>query len=187
MNNGTNIGTQGFAWAVFGGEAIRTIFDLRWEIAFCIVLILADFWWGWRESKMHYIKAKEAGDDAIAKDSKFRFSKAGRRTANKIVDYLTYLVVGCLAGMAITEPLGWANHVTTSAVCLIFACAFEVSSIIGHICVIKGIDVPKLTFKSVFKFIVRLVVNFVKKKDDDLGDALDTTVKEIDGEYEKRD
>lgn len=182
-----DIGTQGFAWAVFGGEAVSTIFDLRWMLAFVLALIFTDFWWGWRESVMHYKKAKEAGDERLMRESKFRFSKAGRRTANKIVDYLTYLLIGCFAGMAITEPLGWANHVTTSAICLTFACTFEVSSIIGHVCAIKGIEAPKLTLKSVFKFIVRLIVNIVKKKDDDIGDALDTTVKETEGENTKSD
>ena len=187
MNNGTNIGTQGFAWAVFGGEAIQTVFDLRWAIVFCIVLILVDFWWGVSESKMRYKEAIKAGNEYLAKEYKFRFSKAGRRSANKIVDYLTYLLVGCFAGMAITEPLGWANHITTSAICLGFAFLFEVSSIVGHICAVKGIKTPKLTFKSVFKFVVTLIVNFIKKKNDDLGEALDETVKETESENAKSD
>ena len=52
---------------------------------------------------MHRQKATRAVDK---ERYRFHFSQAGRRTLNKCVDYLTYLLVGCVAGLAITEPMG---------------------------------------------------------------------------------
>ena len=134
-----------------GGEALTALYDLRWMLVLIVILILADFWFGVSES--------------IKKHEHFRFSKAGRRTCNKAVDYLTYLLVGALLGLAIFEPLGWTNHTTTAAVGLGFGCIWEVDSIVGHVYALHGI-------KNKFS-VKRFIIALIKRKDKDLGEAVE--------------
>lgn len=103
---------------------------------------------------------------------KFHFSQAGRRTLNKCVDYLTYLLVGCVAGLAITEPMGIAEHTTTAAIGLGFGMLFELSSIVGHIAVVKGINI-KLNLK-------KLIVAIIKHKSEEVAEILDEGIEDID-------
>ena len=114
-------------WATFGAEAKGTIFELRWMICAMVVMTLIDFYWGTRES--------------LAKGDKWHFSRAGRRTLTKNIEYMTYLLLGCVVGYSTTEPLGIANHITTSAVGLAFGMAFDLNSIIGHVLQVKGVSV----------------------------------------------
>ena len=163
-----NIGAQGVSWTVFGAECLQAVNDLRWMIIFAIILIATDFWWGVREQAMRRQQATRTIDK---ERFKFHFSQAGRRTLNKAVDYLTYLLVGCVAGLAITEPMGIATHTTTAAVGLGFGCLFEISSIVGHIAAVKGINIH-LNLK-------RLLVAIVKHKSEDLADILDEGIEDI--------
>ena len=117
------------------------------------------------------MKYKKATTDKEREKYKFHKSKAIRRSANKFVDYLTYLLVGCVLGMAILEPLGICDHVTSAAAGLGLGCVADMMSIVGHYCAVKGIDF------DAWKFIKRLVVVFVKKKDEDMGEALEETIK----------
>lgn len=134
-----------------GGEALTALYDLRWMLVLIVILILADFWFGVSES--------------IKKHEHFRFSRAGRRTCNKAVDYLTYLLVGALLGLAIFEPLGWTNHTTTAAVGLGFGCIWEIDSIVGHVCALHGI-------KNKFS-VKRFIIALIKRKDKELGEAVE--------------
>lgn len=143
--------------------------DLRWMIVFAAILIATDFWWGCREQAMMRNKATRAADK---ERFKFHFSRAGRRTLNKAVDYLTYLLVGCVAGLAITEPMGIATHTTTAAIGLGFGCLFEISSIVGHIAVVKGINI-RLNLK-------RLIVAIIKHKSEEVAEILDEGIESID-------
>ena len=163
-------------WSVLAEEFLSAIYDLRWMIIFCVVLIVTDFWWGWRECKHHREKAKT---DDEKKSYKFRFSTAGRRTLNKLVDYTTYLLLGSIAGLAITEPLGVCTHTTSAALGLGFGCLFELSSIVGHIAQVRGVNI-KLNLKG---FLVALV----KKKSEDLGEILDQGIEEIEDNRQKKE
>ena len=151
MNNVTASGGKAFVCGTMGGEALGALFDLRWMLVLVVVLIVADFWFGVSES--------------LQKHEHFRFSRAGRRTCNKAVDYLTYLLLGSVLGLAIFEPLGWATHTTTAAVGLGFGCVWEVDSIVGHVCGLHGIT----NRFSVKRFIIALI----KKKDEDVGEAVE--------------
>ena len=143
-------------WAVMGAEAMTALYDLRWMIVFIVALILCDFWWGISESR-------KTGQE-------LRFSRAGRRTCNKLVDYLTYLLVGALLGLAIFEPLEWATHTTTAAVALGFGCLWEIDSIVGHVCAVHNI---RWNFS-----VKKLIVSLVKKKSEDLGEAVEDAMEE---------
>lgn len=150
-NSITNSGGKAIVMSTMGGEALTVLFDLRWMLVLIVVLIVADFWFGVSES--------------LQKREHFRFSRAGRRTCNKAVDYVTYLILGSVLGLAIFEPLGWATHVTTAAIGLGFGCMWEIDSIVGHMCVLHGI-------KNHFS-VKRFIVSLMKKKDKDMGEAIE--------------
>lgn len=156
------------SWTVFGAECLTAVYDLRWMIILAVILIGTDFWWGCREQAMHRQRATRAIDK---ERFKFHFSQAGRRTLNKAVDYLTYLLVGCVAGLAITEPMGIATHTTTAAVGLGFGMLFELSSIVGHIAAVKGVNI-KLDLK-------KLIVAIIKHKSEEVAEIFDEGIEEI--------
>lgn len=140
--------------SAMGTEALSALFDLRWMLVAVVVLIVADFWFGLSES--------------LQKHKDFRFSRAGRRTCNKAVDYLTYLIVGAVLGLAIFEPLGWATHTTTAAIGLGFGCVWEIDSIMGHVCALHGVQ---------WKFgVKKMIIVLLKRKSPDLGDAVEEAV-----------
>lgn len=142
---------KAFVVGTMSTEALTALFDLRWMLVLIVVLIVADFWFGVSES--------------LKKCEHFRFSRAGRRTCNKAVDYVTYLILGSVLGLAIFEPLGWANHVTTAAIGLGFGCIWELDSIVGHVCALHGIQ-NKISIK-------RFIIAILKRKNNDLGEAVE--------------
>lgn len=168
MTTTNNIGAQGVSWTVFGAECLSAVYDLRWMIILAVILIGTDFWWGCREQAMHRQQATRAADK---ERYRFHFSQAGRRTLNKCVDYLTYLLVGCVAGLAITEPMGIATHTTTAAIGLGFGMLFELSSIVGHIAAVKGINI-RLNLK-------KLIVAIIKHKSEEVAEILDEGIEDI--------
>lgn len=159
MVNGMTASTgRAVVVGTMGAEALTALYDLRWMLVLIVVLIVADFWFGVSES--------------LHKKEHFRFSRAGRRTCNKAVDYVTYLILGSVIGLAIFEPLGWATHTTTAAIGLGFGCVWEVDSIVGHVCELHGV-------KNRFS-IKRLIIALIKKKDADMGEAVEEACGEND-------
>ncbi len=148
---------KGTSASILGAEMLGLFWDLRWLIMLAIILVIVDFRFG--------IKA------AQARGEKIRKSKAGRRTANKLIDYICYLVLGGIIGRAIGEPLG-ISHVIIAAVCMALACLFEVDSIIQNICESKGL---KCHF-SVWK----MALAIVKTRRKDLGDAIEQGIEQED-------
>ena len=151
MNGMTASAGRAVVVGTMGTEALTALYDLRWMLVLIVVLIVADFWFGVSES--------------LHKHEHFRFSRAGRRTCNKAVDYVTYLILGSVIGLAIFEPLGWATHTTTAAIGLGFGCVWEIDSIVGHVCELHGV-------KNRFS-IKRLIIAIIKKKDADVGEAVE--------------
>ena len=141
------------------GEAMTALYDLRWMIAFIFALVVSDFWFG--------VKA------SLAKKEKFRFSRAGRRTCNKFCDYIGYLIVGALFGMAIFEPLGICSHTAAAAVCLGLGCLWEIDSIIEHVCMLHGIK-KRWSAK-------RLLIALLKAKHPEAGAAVEEVICKEDG------
>ena len=167
MTSGGNITAQGVTWAVFGAEALGVLYDLRWMLVCVAVLIVADFWWG---SKETIKKHEETGDDKY----KWRFSRAGRRSLNKCIDYLTYLLIGAVLGIAIFQPLGICSHTVSGAIGLGAGALFDISSIIGHVCYLHDID----THGGILKLLWRIALSFLKKKNSDLGEAIEEATTE---------
>ena len=75
----TSIVSKGFTVA-FATECLQLLYDLRWMILLAFILIIADFWFGMNASKLKGIPIRK--------------SRAGRRTFNKIIDYICYLIMG---------------------------------------------------------------------------------------------
>lgn len=171
---------QGLSWGIMGEEAAETLWDLRWMLVLVLVLVGADFRFGLKESRVRFEKAREHGDHLAMDKYRFHFSRAGRRTLNKAVDYLTYLLLGAVLGLAVLEPYG-IGHVYSAAALLGMAAAFEMSSILGHILYCNGIDTPRISGKSLWHFALRFAAKWLKRKDADAGGALEETINEDKG------
>ena len=176
----SNLGSKGIVWAALGGEMVGVAFELRYMIILSVVLILADFWWGHSETMKRYCEARDAGNAMLMEKFKWHKSRAIRRTANKVVDYVTYLLVGAFFGLAITEPMGWGNHIYAAIIGLGIGCLAEIASIVGHYCYVKfGVEIKVV---DVWKWLVRLVANIFRIKGKEIGDALDQTMNPKDKE-----
>ena len=135
---------------IMASELETLVYDLRWLIALSFALIIADFWLGISESKL------------IGKE--IRKSKAWRRTLNKVVDYMCYLMVAGLLGKAIGEPMG-LDALKVASVVMLLTCAWELDSIYGHICVLNGAEKDF----SIRKFIIGIF----KRKSEAIHEAVD--------------
>ncbi|MBQ9532408.1 MAG: hypothetical protein IJR71_00375 [Prevotella sp.] len=167
----TTVGTKGIIWGSIGAELQMVVYDLRYMVICSIALILTDLWWGYSESKLRKREAEEIGNATLVEKFKWHKSRAGRRTANKIVDYLTYLVVGALVGLAITEPMDICNHIWSAAIGLGIGCACEIASIIGHIAYVKlGVEISLIDGWRAF---VRFFGKLIKVKSQEIGDAVE--------------
>lgn len=137
--------------STMAAEALEVVYDMRWMMAFIIILIITDFWFGVSESRKKKVQ--------------LRLSRAGRRTCNKLIDYTAYLFFGAMVGKAILEPLSIASHTTTAAIALSLACIWEMDSIINHILTLHNVNGRFSLF--------RLAVSIIKKKDKDVGEAIE--------------
>lgn len=141
MDNVTETTTQAlFKTSMIGlfGECTQILYDLRWMILLAIILILSDLWFGISASRVQGI--------AIRK------SRAGRRTLNKLVDYICYILLGAVLGKAIGEPYGM-NPIIVSITVMVICYCFEVDSIYGHICEIHGIKKRHSIWRILFKLL----------------------------------
>ena len=77
----------------FIGEIKEVVFELRWMLAFIVVMIVADFVLG-------------IIDSVVKRGEDFRFSRAGRRTVCKFIEYNSSVVVALMLGIAILQPVG---------------------------------------------------------------------------------
>ena len=145
------------------GEIRDVVFELRWMLIFIVAMIIADFVLGIIDSVVKH------GED-------FRFSRAGRRTMCKFIEYNSYLVLGFMMGLAILQPIGICTY-TVSAMCgLGLAMVFEFDSIMEHICVIHGIK-NRISIK-------RMLVGYIKKKYAVAGELIEEVEKK-DNKHEK--
>jgi hypothetical protein len=141
----------------FVGEIKGVVFELRWMLMFIVVMIIADFVLG-------------IIDSVVKRGEDFRFSRAGRRTMCKFIEYNSYLVLGFMLGIAILQPAGICSY-TVSAMCgLGLAIVFEFDSIMDHVCVIHGIK-SRVSIK-------RLLVGYIKKKYNVAGEIIEEVTKE---------
>lgn len=179
-----NLGPRAVVWGAIGTELMGVVYDLRYMILCSVALILADLWWGYSESSMKYEKAKEKGDKAGMEKHKWHKSRAGRRTTNKLVDYMTYLVVGALIGLAITEPMDICSHVWTAALGLGIGCACEIASIIGHIAYVKM--EAEISMVDGWRLFVKFLGRIIRIKSVEIGDAVESLGEKSDEPHHRR-
>lgn len=141
----------------FYNEILQTFFDLRWVILCICLLVITDFWSGLAAS----VKVRH---------EEFRFSRAGRRTLAKLAEYLSFIILGIVIAKSILEPFGICTYVTGGAVVATLCLLLEADSIYGHVCDLHGIH-NRFSLK-------RLVVAYLKRKNQDLGEALEDTLEE---------
>lgn len=151
-------------WGTLGGEMTGVLYNLRWMIILAVALILCDLWWGISASRY--------------RGERIRLSRAGRRTFNKLVDYLTYLLLGALFGLAIFEPLGLAGHTATAALGMGLGCLFEVDSIVGHVCELHGVT-KRFSLH-------RFVLSLLKARRRDIGEAVEDALEDTGGDGAER-
>lgn len=133
-------------------EMQMLMYDLRWLLLACVVLIIADLKFG--------IESSQVQGESI------RASRALRRTVNKFIDYLCWLMFSAVFAEAFAAPLGIDRMVVTVGVMLL-ACFNEIDSIVQNYHAARGIEGFSL---------VRFIINIVKKKNKDVGEALDETL-----------
>lgn len=169
MNNTT--GTKVMLWSTVGSELTGVMYDLRYMVICSLVLIVVDFWWGYSESQMRKEDAKRKGNATLQAKYEWHKSRALRRSANKTIDYLTYIIAGVVIGLGITEPMEMCSHIWTAAFGLGIGCTCEITSIIGHIIYVKmGVEVSA---KDVWKALMRFLGRLIKVKSQDIGDAVE--------------
>lgn len=164
-----NTGTRALTLTLFGGELSGIISDSRWLLLAIFLCVVADFRYGWGESSLRYERAKRKGDKVVMSQYRWRTSRAVRRTVNKLVDYVMWICVGMAVGMAVLAPMG-ADHKWGGVAAGIVAIACEGKSFIGHFFYLHGV---RLEEKSARGFLRAFVVAFAKRKDRDIGEALE--------------
>lgn len=175
-----NLANNAIVWGSVGAELTTVFFELRYGVMLAFILIFADFWWGYSEAKVRYAEAVKENNHVLMEKYKWHKSRAIRRTSNKVIDYLTYILVGAFIGLAITEPLDICGHTTSAAIGLLIGCVCEIASLLGHIFYVKlGIEV---TVSDAVKWLVRFIVKLLKKKSQDIGEAVEETMEGYDKE-----
>ena len=164
-----NTGTRAVGIAFMGGELVQIIYDARWLLAVITLCVAADFWYGWSESRKRYEAARGKGDKIVMAQYRWRTSRAIRRTVNKLIDYIVWVSLGVFTGFALLRPLG-ADYMLGGVAATAVAVGCEAKSFIGHFLYLHGIRIEQ---KSVRGFLKAFVVAFAKKKDADIGEALE--------------
>ncbi len=145
------------------------IYDTRWMLLFLTLLILADFRYGWGECNKRFTEAEREGDNVLMDAYRWRTSRAIRRTLNKFVDYTVIMFIGLLFGQAFLPRIG-VDYIWGAWAMAMCVCVCEANSFFGHFFYLHGITVEKRTIKG---FIRAFAVALARKKDGDIGDALD--------------
>ena len=115
---------------VFMSGFMDFIEPLKWFLLLGLILIFADLRFG-------IAAAKKRGE-------KIRISRAGRRTINKIVDYLCWILVAGAMGKAFGIPF---NIPVLPAITLLVVCGLEINSVFINYFEARGKKVKVNIFK----------------------------------------
>ena len=109
----------------FLAEWSHLLWGLRWMITLAILLVVSDFWFGISDSRHNDVPVKP--------------STAVKRTVNKVIDYICYMLIGATLGKAIAEPYG-IDPIVTAITIMVFCYGFEIDSIYKHICSLHNFE-----------------------------------------------
>lgn len=115
---------------VFMSSFMDFIEPLKWFLLLGLILIFADL-------KFGIAAAKKRGE-------KIRISRAGRRTINKIVDYLCWILVAGAMDKAFGIPF---NIPILPAIILLVVCGLEINSVFMNYFEARGKKVKVNIFK----------------------------------------
>lgn len=164
-----------------GSELTGIIYDARWLLLLCLLLVAADFRYGWGESQKRYAEAATEDDKEGMEKYRWHKSRAIRRTCNKAMDYLMLVTVGVFVGTALLQPMGypriWGGVAATGIVALC-----EGISIIGHFLYLRGVVLEHTTLMSVIKGIA---IAIVKSRSPEIGEGLERGLDEAEKERNK--
>lgn len=163
-----NTGTR-FLGGFLSAEMVAVFYDMRWMLLLIVLCVVADFRYGWGESSHRYAEAERKGDKLMMVQYQWRTSRALRRTMNKTVDYLIWVVVGMAIGMAILEPVG-ISHIFGGVVATAIAVTCEAKSFFGHFFYLHGVSIEQ---KTVVGFTRAFFIALIKKRDRSLGEAVE--------------
>lgn len=164
-----NTGTRAAATLLLGKEMQVILTDSRWMLLAILVCVVADFRYGWGESARRYCQAKRDNDRIGMEAYRWHTSRAWRRTVNKFIDYLIWVSVGMFLGMAVLEPIG-LPHIYGGVAATAIAVFCEARSFCGHFFYLRGVTVKK---KTLLGFMRAFAVALAKRKDEDIGEALE--------------
>lgn len=169
MDTQISTGTRGFGLLLMGHEILYMIGEARYALLLVVVLIIADFRYGRRESAVRYAEARRADNSYLMAKYKWHTSRAVRRSINKFLDYMLFALVGLFVGVQFLEPVDisriWGTY---AAMAVISVC--EIISIVGHFLFLHDRDANP---RGILSFLRRFVVALAKKKNEDIGEALD--------------
>lgn len=172
-----NTGTRTSIITLLSGELACMVYDARWMILAIFLCVVADFRYGWGESSKRYALAKEKGNEILMAQYKWRTSRALRRSVNKMIDYIIWLAVGMIVGIAIIKPLG-VDCISGVLVATTLAVGCELKSIVGHLMFLHGVVLEQKTIKG---FLKAFVIALAKRKNRDVGEAIEEGFNEIEG------
>ena len=171
-----NTGTRGGMILLMQQEMLDILFRCKWMILLVVIVVVADFWYGKSESCKRYERAVNDNDTAHQLEYRWRTSRAIRRTCNKFIDYMLWLCVAVILGMAFLDPLGVDFiYAVVGAMSLAMYC--ELKSLLGHFFFLRGMPVKERTVKGFFKSVL---VSYLKHKSPDIGEAVEDGFKEND-------
>lgn len=174
--------TRTLAVVLTGSELVGIVYEARWLMLLVALLIVADFRYGWGESRKRYAAAVESGDKAAVERYRWHKSRAMRRTMNKFLDFTVFLTVGVLIGNALLSPMGypriWGG---VAAAGIVTVC--EGISIMGHFLYLRGIEVEG---RTIMGFLRGVLIGFAKSKNPDIGQGIEEGLREA-GERHGKD
>lgn len=164
--------------ALLIGELQELIWDSRWLLLAIVLCIAADFRYGWGECNKRYLQAVADGNKTLMDKYKWRGSRAWRRTVNKFFDYLMWVIVGMVVGKAILSEVG-VDYTYGGIAMAGVAIVCEAASFFGHFFYLHGVQVESKTVAGFFR---ALAVALIKKKSEDVGEAVETALNEVKSE-----
>lgn len=180
METGTKLGII----ALIESELVTILTDARWMLVLILLCVVADFRFGWGESSKRYSEARKAGDTVLMDKYKWHTSRAWRRTMNKLMDYIVWVVMGMVFGLVALKPFGVSYVLGGVAATLIIVCMCELPSAFGHFFYLHGVQMEK---RTVTGFMKAFAVAWARRKNPDVGDALDEGFRHCDDGSDDKD
>lgn len=180
LASATRVGTM--ATATFFDEISYLLYEERWMLLFLLLLIVCDFRYGWGESHKRYTIAKDNNDNVLAEHYRWHTSRAIRRTCNKFMDYVALMLLCTALGKWMLPPIG-IEYIFGAYAGSMIALFCEIRSLGGHFLYLRGVNVSEHT---VWGMIKSFAVSLAKKKDSDIGEALEETLSKSDKEQQDK-